>query len=72
MPQYVSGALDQGITYCDLGAVVKNKLIGWVDSDFGSDPNTRKSMTAYFMSLNGGAISLEIISTRRATVSSSV
>jgi hypothetical protein len=32
-------------------------LIGWVDSDFGSDPDTRKSMTGYLMSLNGGAIS---------------
>jgi hypothetical protein len=34
------GTYDQGITYCDLGAEVKNKLIGWVDSDFGSDPDT--------------------------------
>jgi hypothetical protein len=48
---------DQGITYCDLGAEVKNKLIGWVDSDFGSDPDTRKSMTGYLMSLNVSAIS---------------
>ena len=46
--QYVRG------TY-DLGAAVKNKLIGWVDSDFGSDPDTRKSMTGYLMSLNRGA-----------------
>ncbi len=42
MLQYVCGTYDQGITYCDLGAEVKNKLIGWVDSDFGSDPDTRK------------------------------
>jgi hypothetical protein len=55
--QYVCGTYDQGITYCDLGVEVKNKLIGWVDSDFGSDPDTRKSMTGYLMSLNGGAIS---------------
>ena len=26
--QYVRGTYDQGITYCDLGAEVKNKLIG--------------------------------------------
>jgi hypothetical protein len=35
----------------------ENKLIGWVDSDFGSDHVSRKSMTGYFMSLNDGAIS---------------
>ncbi len=55
--QYVCDTYDQGITYCELGAEVKNKLIGWVDSDFGSDPDTRKSMTGYLMSLNGDAIS---------------
>ena len=53
MLQYVCGTYDQGITYCDLGPEVKNKLIGWVDGDFGSDPDTRKSMTGYLMSLNG-------------------
>ena len=40
---------------CDLGAEVQNKLIGCVDSDFGSDPDTRISMTCYLMYLmNGG------------------
>ena len=38
------------------GGDTKNKLIGWVDSDFGSDPDTRKSMTLYILSLNGGTI----------------
>jgi hypothetical protein len=55
--QYVCGACDQGITYCDLGTDIKNKLIGWVDSDFGSDPDKRKSMTGYLMSLNDCTIS---------------
>jgi hypothetical protein len=39
------------------GAEVKNKLIGWIDSDFGSDPVTRKSMTVQLMSLNDDTIS---------------
>jgi hypothetical protein len=56
--QYVCGTYDQGMTYCDLGVEVKNELIGWVDSDFGSDPDTRKSMTGYLMSLNDDSISL--------------
>ena len=40
--QYVCGTYDQGITYCDLGAEVVNKVIGWVDSDLGSYPDTRE------------------------------
>jgi hypothetical protein len=55
--QYVRGTYVQGITYFDPGDETKNKLIGCVDSDFGSDPDTRNSMTGYLMSLNGGAIS---------------
>jgi hypothetical protein len=69
--QYVRGTYDQGITYCDLGAEVKNKLIGWVDSDFGSDHDTRKSMTGYLMSLNGGAISWKSSRPGGVTLSSS-
>jgi len=69
--QYVCGTYDQGIPYCDLGAEVKNKLIGWVDSDFGSDPDTRKSMTGYLMSLNGGAISWRSFRQGGITLSSS-
>ena len=54
--QYVRGNYDQRITFCELGAEVKNKLIGWVDSDFGSDPDTLKSMTSYLMSVKGVVI----------------
>ena len=68
--QYVSGTYDQEITYFDPGDETKNKSIGWVDSDFGSDPDTQthtKSMTGYLMSLNEGAISWRSsrLSTRR-------
>jgi hypothetical protein len=45
------------LIHCELGSEVKNKLIGSVDGDFGSDPDTRKSMTGYLMSLNGDTIS---------------
>ena len=41
----------------DLGTDKRNKLGGWVDSDFASDADSRKSMTGYLMSLNGGPIS---------------
>jgi hypothetical protein len=36
---------------------MKNKLVGWVDSDFGGDVDSRKSMTGFLMSLNDGPIS---------------
>jgi hypothetical protein len=64
---YVRGTYDQGITYFDLADETKNKLIGWLDSDFGSDPDTRKSMTGYLMSPSSEWRSyfLEIVSTRR-------
>ena len=37
--QYVCDTYDQGITYFDPRDKTKNKLIGWVDSDFGIDPD---------------------------------
>ncbi len=69
--QYVHGTYDQGITYFDPGDETKNTLIGWVDSDFGSDPDTRKSMTGYLMSLNEGAISWRSSRQGGVTLSSS-
>jgi hypothetical protein len=55
--QYVRATYDQGISYYDLGPDKRNKLGRWVDSDFASDIDSRKSMTGYLMSLNGGPIS---------------
>ena len=54
---YLRGTYNEGITYCDPGEERRNKLMGWVDSDFAADPDTRKSMTGYLFSLNGRAIS---------------
>ena len=44
-------------SYYDLGPDKRNKLGGWVDNDFASDIDSRKSMTGYLMSVNGGPIS---------------
>jgi hypothetical protein len=43
----------------DPGVDKRNKLSGWVDSDFTSDIDTRKSMTGYLMVLNGGSRLME-------------
>ena len=54
---YVRGTLNQGIYFHDPGADKRNILSGWVDSDFASDVDSRKSVTGYLLSLNGGPIS---------------
>ena len=56
---YLRGTYNEGITYCDPGEDRRNKLTGWVDSDFAADPDTRKSMTGYLFSLNGGGAVLD-------------
>jgi hypothetical protein len=69
--QYVRGTYDQGISFYDLGPDKRNKLGGWVDSDFASDIDSRKSMTGYLMSLNGGPISWKSSRQGGVTLSSS-
>ena len=62
---YLRGTYNEGITYCDPGEERRNKLTGWVDGDFAADPDTRKSMTRYLFSLNGGAAVKAQFSTER-------
>eukprot|EP00961_Rhodomonas_salina_P125501 1690608-Rhodomonas_salina.1 len=31
--------------------------MGWVDSDYAADPDTRRSVTSYLISMNNGPIS---------------
>jgi hypothetical protein len=55
---YVKGTLNQGLSYHDPGVGKRNKLSGWVDSEFASDIDTLKSVTqGYLMVLNGGPVS---------------
>ena len=68
---YVKGTLHQGLSWHDPGAGSRNKLSGWVDSDFASDIDTRKSMTGYLMVLNGGPISWKASRQGGVTLSSS-
>ena len=55
--QYLRGTYNQGITYSDPGADRRDRLEGWVDSDFAADPDTRRSVTGYVLSINNGPIS---------------
>eukprot|EP00961_Rhodomonas_salina_P180125 2430878-Rhodomonas_salina.5 len=54
---YIMGTYDKGMTYRRLDVKRLNLLEGWVDSDFASDPDNRKSVTWYGMSFNGALLS---------------
>jgi hypothetical protein len=69
--QYVRATYDQGISYYDLGPDNRKKLDVWVDIDFAIDIDSRKSMTGYLMSLNGGPISWKSSRQDGVTLSSS-
>jgi hypothetical protein len=68
---YVRGTVNQGINFHDPGIGKRNILSGWVDSDFASDIDTRKSVTGYLLSLNGGPISWKAARQGGVTLSSS-
>jgi hypothetical protein len=53
--RYLAGTIDYGITYG--GNTPTPILVGYCDSDYGSDPDSRRSTTGYAFMLNGGAIS---------------
>eukprot|EP00961_Rhodomonas_salina_P204892 2765819-Rhodomonas_salina.1 len=55
MLRYIAGTYNQGITYS--GTKRRNVLMGWVDSDFAADPDTRRSVTGYIISMNNGPVS---------------
>jgi hypothetical protein len=68
---YVRGTLNQGIYFHDPRAGKRNILSGWVDSNFASDVDSRKSVTGYMLSLNGGPISWKAARQGDVTLSSS-
>ena len=68
---YVRGTVDQGINFHDPGNGKRNILSGWVDSDFASDVDSRKSVTGYLMALNGGPIAWKAARQGGVTLSSS-
>ena len=68
---YVRGTVTQGISFHDPGAEKRNTLSGWVDSDFASDVDTRRSITGYLLTLNGGPISWKAARQGGVTLSSS-
>eukprot|EP00961_Rhodomonas_salina_P044578 599110-Rhodomonas_salina.1 len=53
---YLRGSTDKGLTWSDPGAERRNVLMGWVGSDFAADPDTRRSVTGYVVSLNNGPV----------------
>ena len=55
---YLAGTAEEGITYSKPDDVRDlDVLHGWVDSDFAADPDTRRSVSGYLISMNNGPIS---------------
>ena len=55
--QFLRGTYQDGLVYSDPGPEKRNILAGWVDSDYASDPDSRKSVTGYVLSMNNAPIS---------------
>jgi hypothetical protein len=53
---YLVGHLDMGITYSAPQGLKLNIMEAWVDSDYAADPDTRRSVTGYIITLNDGPI----------------
>eukprot|EP00961_Rhodomonas_salina_P037226 500412-Rhodomonas_salina.1 len=53
----LAGFVLGGFAYSDPEQERRNRLVGWVDFDYESDPNTRKSVTGYALGLNNVPIS---------------
>jgi hypothetical protein len=55
--RYLQGTKKMGIKFSG-GSTIRNKLLtGYSDSDWGGDPDTRRSTTAYLFQFGGGPIS---------------
>jgi hypothetical protein len=52
--RYLLGTKDKGLIY---GGKGKQDLVGYVDSDFAGDVDSRKSTTGFVFMVNGGAVS---------------
>ena len=58
MLAYLAGTKDDGITYSKpTNKEDLNVLMGWVDSDFAADTDTRWLVSGYLISMNNGPIS---------------
>eukprot|EP00961_Rhodomonas_salina_P008570 116684-Rhodomonas_salina.3 len=58
--QHLQGLFELGLTYSDPRPDRRNILMGWVDSDYASDPDTRKSVTGYVLSFNNPPVSWKV------------
>ncbi|XP_031274820.1 secreted RxLR effector protein 161-like [Pistacia vera] len=53
--RYINSSLNVGLEYCKRYDSLD--LVGFVDSDFAGDKNTKKSTTTYFFTLGGNCVS---------------
>ena len=56
MLYYLAGTWEAGLIFGDPGPSQRHTLTAWVDSDYATCPNTRRSCTGYMLVLNNGPI----------------
>jgi hypothetical protein len=54
--KYLKGTKNEGLTYTR-GLQNANRLLGWADADWAACTATRRSISGYVSTMNGGAIS---------------
>ena len=54
--RYLKATSDYGICFGGISNYAQNQLIGFCDSDYAADVDTRKSRSGYVFLLNGGAV----------------
>ncbi|XP_031262803.1 secreted RxLR effector protein 161-like [Pistacia vera] len=55
--RYINSTSHVGLEYCKMGNSLD--LVGFVDSDFAGDRDTKKPITSYFFTLGGNCVSLK-------------
>ena len=70
--RYLNGTIDLGITYTRSATPLANTLFGFCDSDWAACLDTRRSIGAYILLLNGGAIAWRSKNCQEATISGPV
>ena len=69
--RYLAGTLNIGIMYQKSPGNIDNMLVGYSDSDWATDPETRRSVTGYMIMLNDAPVAFKSKTQASVTASTS-